>query len=317
MDMNLLKRKTQYYLFSGKGGVGKTTVAAATAVWFAKQKKKTLIISIDPAHSLSDSFEKKIGSGIAKLASNLWACEIDPATSLSEYKEKLMPQIDNIEVLKSMGLGDLFDLAGNTPGIDELAAFDKFLQYMTSDEYDIVIFDTAPTGHTLRFLSLPDVLDSWIGKMIKMRMMFSGVTGMIAKLLPFGNKDEKKIEKVGTKQLDEMKEKIARAREILSDPKRSHFNLVLIPEEMSILESERSMKILAEYHIPVATVIINQLIPENKKCTFCAAKRNQQQQRVSLTKKAFPKKPIKQLPLFKEETKGMKSLETVAKLLYM
>ena len=195
--------KTQYYFFSGKGGVGKTTVAAATALWFARHKKKTLVISIDPAHSLADSFEQPIGPTVTKLTDRLWGLEIDPAQSLGEYKEKLLPKLEG-SPLNAMGLGDIMDIAGSTPGIDELAAFDKFLQFLNSDEYDIIVFDTAPTGHTLRFLSLPDVLDSWVGKAIKMRMMFSNVTGLLSRLLPFGQKEEG-MKKFGTEQLEKMK----------------------------------------------------------------------------------------------------------------
>ncbi|MBN2042544.1 MAG: ArsA family ATPase, partial [Candidatus Aenigmarchaeota archaeon] len=161
------KKETTYHFFSGKGGVGKTSVSAATALHFSRNGKKTLIISTDPAHSLSDSFETKIGGEVKELRKNLFAVEIDPKKAMQEYKERLMPKIENMGMLKGLGLDDTFDIAGMTPGIDEIAAFDKFLQYMQSKDYDIIVFDTAPTGHTLRFLSLPDVLDSWVGKMIK------------------------------------------------------------------------------------------------------------------------------------------------------
>ncbi len=305
---------TEYYFFSGKGGVGKTTTAAATALWHAKRGKKTLVISIDPAHSLADSFEKRIGPKVTKLADKLWGIEIDPEDSMDEYKQKFLPQIEKNAGLSALGLGDLFDMAGSTPGIDELAAFDKFLQFLSSDKYDIIVFDTAPTGHTLRFLSLPEVLDSWVGKAIKMRMMLSGVTGLISRILPFGDKGQN-AKHMGMDQLEAMKKRIAHAREVLADPARTKFVLVLIPEEMSILESERSLKTLAKYNIPVASVIVNQLVPENAICEFCASRRKQQQARLGLVKKKFPRKPVKTLPLFPQEIKGQKLLAEVGKLL--
>ena len=307
-------RDTQYYFFSGKGGVGKTSCAAATALYFSEKGKKTLVISIDPAHSLGDSFSVKIGSEVKKLANNLYGVEIDPAKAMEEYKDKLSPHLEKMDYLKGFGLEETFDIAGMTPGIDEVAAFDKFLIYMQNKEYDIIIFDTAPTGHALRFLSLPDVLESWVGKLIKMRMKMAAVTGIIKKILPFGDKT---ADSFGEKELEGMKARIIQAKKILSDPQKTHFNLVLIPEAMSILESERSLKSLAEYKIPVETVIVNNIIPQNTKCEFCSDRRRQQLKRISEIEKAFKSMDIKKLNLFSKEVRGFEMLEKVASNLYL
>jgi arsenite-transporting ATPase len=313
----LLKRKkeTVYYFFGGKGGVGKTSMAAATALRFSKKGKKVLIISTDPAHSLSDSFDKKIGGEIRQLDRNLYAVEIDPKKAMEEYKEKLMPKMEKMDFLKGLGMEDTFDYVGMTPGIDEMAAFDKFLQYMDSSDYDVIIFDTAPTGHTLRFLSLPDVLDSWIGKMIKIRMKFAGVANLVRKVLPFGDSQEEG-ESIGAGQLEAMKKRIEVARTILSDPAKTHYNLVMIPETMSIYESERSVKALEEYRIPVETVIVNQLIPENSGCDFCTERRKMQQERMKDIAKRFSRFSILRMRMFRDEVRGFRSLEKVGKELY-
>ncbi len=313
--LGLGNKETQFYLFAGKGGVGKTSLAAATALHFAGKGKKTLIISTDPAHSLSDSFETKIGGDIQKLRKNLFAVEIDPKKAMAEYKEKVMPHMEKMDFLKGLGLEDTFDFAGNTPGIDELAAFDKFLQYMQSKDYDVIVFDTAPTGHTLRFLSLPDVLDSWVGKMISIRMKLSGFLDTFRKFLPFGEQKEDE-KKPGTEQLEAIKESIEKARDILSNKEKTHFNLVLIPEAMSIYESERSLGILKEYNIPVETIIVNQLIPENRKCPFCTEKRKLQQERVKEIENKFKGQGIQKIPLHREEVRGFKMLDKVGKELY-
>jgi len=273
-----------------------------------------LIISIDPAHSLSDSLEIKLETEAKKVAKNLYAAEIDPAKAVEEYKEKLAPQIEKIDFLKGSGLEDTFDIAGMAPGIDEIAAFDRFLRYMHSNEYDIIIFDTAPTGHALRFLSLPEVLDSWLGKMIKLRLRFSGMINTLKKVLPFGKGESDT--KFGTEQLEEMKHRIEKAREIMSDPNKTHYNLVLIPEMMSILESERSLKVLNEYRIPTETIIVNMLIPENPHCKFCTERRKQQLERVEMIKKKFKDYKILQLHLFRNEVKGIKMLAGVSKILF-
>ncbi len=313
--LGLKSKETQFCLFAGKGGVGKTSMAAAAALHFASKGKKTLIISTDPAHSLSDSFETKIGGEIRKLRKNLFAVEIDPKKAMAEYKERITPQIEKVDFLKGLGLEDTLDFAGSTPGIDEMAAFDKFLQYMQSKDYDVIIFDTAPTGHTLRFLSLPDVLDSWVGKMISIRLKFSGFINTFKKFLPFGE-PEKEEKKLGTEQLDEIKERIEKARKIMSNKEKTHFNLVMIPEAMSIYESERSISILNEYGIPIKTIVVNQLIPENRKCPFCTEKRKLQKERLEEIRKKFKGYKILRIPMHKEEVKGFDMLEKVGKELY-
>ena len=295
--------------------MGKTSCAAACALHFANSGKKTLIISIDPAHSLGDSFRTEIGGQVKQLGKNLYAVEIDPEQAVNEYKEKFSLHMEKMEYLKGFGLEETFDIAGMTPGIDEIAAFDKFLRYMQSNEYDVIIFDTAPTGHALRFLSLPEVLDSWVGKLIKLRMKFSVVSGIIKKILPFGG-DKKDDEGFGTKELEEMKKRIEEARRLLSDPQKTKFNIVLIPEEMSILESERSLSVLEKYGIPVDSIIVNQLIPNNPGCKFCTEKRKQQQERLKEIQQKFKGTKIKQLEAFKEEVSGTESLKKVAGILY-
>jgi len=308
--MVLGKKETRFYLFAGKGGVGKTSMAAATALRFANSGKKTLIISTDPAHSLLDSFEKDIGGETTTISKNLYAVEIDPKKAMAEYKEKITPKMEKLEFLKGLGLEETFDFAGNTPGIDELAAFDKFMLYMQSKDYDVIIFDTAPFGHTIRFLSLPDILDSWVGKMINIRLKMSGMVNTFRKILPFGSEGEIKF---GTEELEKIKKRIADARRILSDKKRTRFNLVLLPEAMSIYESERSMKILGEYGIKVSTVIVNQLIPENSKCPFCSERRRIQQTRLEEIRKKFRGCEITQIPLYSSEVKGFRMLEKLGK----
>ena len=304
------KRPTEFYFFSGKGGVGKTSMACATALRFSK-KSKVLLISTDPAHSISDSFETKIGGKIKGIKKNLFAVEIDPQVSLEEYKEKLLPMLPNPDFFKSLGL-DMMDMA-STPGVDEIAAFDKFLQFMNSRDYDIIIFDTAPMGHTLRLLSFPDVLESYIGKIIMLKARFENITNLVKRFLPFGEEEKQKI---NTKDaIEEIKKKIQEAKKLLAS-KQTNYNMVMIPEEMSIIESERAIKIIKDYNIRLGSIIVNRIIPENPGCTFCSAKRKQQIERLKDIKKRFKDMDILQVPLFKDEVKGFKMLERLGSELY-
>jgi arsenite-transporting ATPase len=309
--MILGKSETLFEFFGGKGGVGKTTMAAARALWLADNGKKVLVISTDPAHSLSDSFEKKIGGKIKELEKNLYAVEIDPKEAVKDYKEKI--SMDQLEQLQNFGIGgEEFDLAAMTPGIDEMAAFDKFIQYMDEKDYDYIIFDTAPTGHTLRFLSLPDVMEGWVGRVIRIRAKFSQITDAFKKLLPFTEPKEDQSLKV----LEELKEKIRQAKEIMADKNRTHFNIVMIPEEMSIFESERAMESLKEYNLPIRNVLVNQIIPKNPDCDFCSTKRKQQMERLGEIKNKFSDKNILEIPMFKHEVKGMNKLRKLGEILY-
>jgi len=310
------ERDPKFYFFSGKGGVGKTSMAASTAIWFASKGKRTLVVSTDPAHSLADSFKQKIGSDVVKLKKNLYGLEIDPEKAMQEYKEKFAPQMEKLGALEGLGLEDTFDVVGMTPGIDEIASFDRFLRFMGSKEYDIIIFDTAPTGHALRFLSLPDVLDSWVGKMIKIRMRFSGLAALAKKILPFGDKNDDDDSSMGLKEMEAMKERINKAKEILSDPEKTHYNIVMIPEAMSIYESERAIKTLGDYNIPVKNLIVNQIIPNNDHCEFCNDKRKLQLERLDFIKEKFSGYDVKEIELLKEELRGDNLLEKTAKNLY-
>ena len=149
--------------------------------------------------------------------------------------------------------------------------------------------------------------------MIKVRMKLSGITGMFKKLLPFGDAGEE--QKFGTEQLDKMKERIGEARKILSDPKKTEYNIVTIAENMAIFESERTVKVLKDYSIPISSIVVNQLIPDNKGCPFCMAKRKVQQERLDDIEKRFSDYEIKQIPLFKEEVNGFEMLEKMGKFL--
>jgi len=205
---------TRYLFFSGKGGVGKTTMAAATAIHRARSGKKTLIVTTDPASNLADVFEQSIGHRIAPIhgVPNLHAMEIDPDTATNEYKERLIGPYRGVmpeDVIASLEE----NLSG--PCTTELASFDLFIDFMEGDEYDIIVFDTAPTGHTLRLLDLP------FDYARQVEMMVSSAENTAVK------------QETG----DRFREIIA----LLRDPERAVFSLVLYPESTPIMESWRAM----------------------------------------------------------------------------
>jgi arsenite-transporting ATPase len=308
---------TKYIMFGGKGGVGKTTMSAATGLYCAEQGLKTVIVSTDPAHSLRDSFEQEFGHEPTKVngIDNLYVVEIDPQKAMEEYREKLKSQIDENPMLGGL-IEDQLEMASLSPGTDESAAFDVFLRYMDSDEFDVVVFDTAPTGHTLRFLGLPELMDKYMSKMIKFKKQMSGFMKMMKKMMPFGGKGDDIDYDKALEEMEAMKEKITKARNILANPDRTSFRLVVIPEEMSILESERAMRALEKYNIPIDAVIVNQVIPEDVECDFCRARRKLQEKRLELIKEKFGDKVIAKVPLLRTEAKGIPVLKEIANMLY-
>lgn len=310
------KDKTTFIFVGGKGGVGKTSISSATALWLAKNGNKTLIVSTDPAHSLSDSLEVPIGHYPREIKTNLYAVEIDPNEAMAQKQAALESQKSMADADKMMGLdmlSDQLDIVSSSPGADEAAAFEIFMSVMTSNEYDVVVFDTAPTGHTLRLLSFPDVMDSWVGKLMKAKAKLGSAASKLKNIIPFMDADENVQ---STEELERTKRQINQAREVLSDPDRTTFKMVVIPEEMSIYESERALETLEKYDITVDNIIVNQVMPDITNCDFCHSRHKLQQKRLALIDQKFQKQTIAEVPLFKDEVKGQEKLLNLADILY-
>jgi len=312
-------------MFGGKGGVGKTSCAASSAIWAAEHGRNTLIISTDPAHSLGDSLGVDLPPGVPtpiEGIENLTALEINPKANISELKG-----LTNINPMEEMGMsglmenmplfGDIEELTSLTPpGIDEALAFGKILEFIeTEHEYDLVIFDTAPTGHTLRFLSLPETLSGWIGKLIKMRIRIGKMFGAVKRLF---SREEKKDDN-SLEVLERLNDAILNAREDLTNPIKNSFIIVMIPEEMAITETGRLLNELIKHNIPVSNIVVNQLYQDTTElCVFCKARREMQQKNLVKIKDIFMeklKKNLIEVPLFKEEIREYNKLKEMGEYL--
>jgi arsenite-transporting ATPase len=281
-----------YYFFSGKGGVGKTTLAAATAVHLARSGLKVLISSTDPAHSLSDVFDRPIGHRGCCIEPGLHALEIDSTARWSEVTGPGVA-VDGTGVPNpgaagvsgggtaahgnrlQRALADLVKMAGDAPGVDEFVSLEILLETMASRAYDTVIFDTAPTGHALRLLQLPEMLDGWIGKILTLRSHLSRFGRAFRKILPGaqlhrqGGADGPDF----ASGLHTARGQITEARDLLTDAQRTLFALVTIPEAMSTLETTRTIRQLGDHSIPLGVVIVNQVQPESQSCPHCRRRR--------------------------------------------
>jgi arsenite-transporting ATPase len=277
---------TKYLFFSGKGGVGKTTMASATAIHYAMEGKNTLIVTTDPASNLADVFEQSIGHKVTPVAGikNLHAMEIDPDEATREYKEKIIGPFREImpdDVLASINE----QLSG--PCTTEMASFDRFIDFMETDEYDVIVFDTAPTGHTIRLLELPV---DW-SKHIEESAKGSGQTCL------------------GPVQtIQDSKDKYDRATALLKDSERTSFIFVMRPEELSLYETLRASKELETIGIRSGELIINGIMSkEVSNVEFFRKKYEAQQQVIALTEKSI-KKPKRYMFLRDNEVKGIKAL---------
>ena len=315
--------ETRYILYGGKGGVGKTTCAAATAYSLARAGHDTLVVSTDPAHSLSDSFDAPVSSEPEEVHERLWAVEVDPEEAMDEYRDTVegVPEklaggigmslgLDSDEV--SEGMGGLFDDAMDAPGSDEAAAMYKFMEYMESDRWEYIVFDTAPTGHTLKLLQLPEVMDSMVGRMVRIRSQLSGVFGSMKSLFGGEGDADGDADESAHDKLERLSDRIERVRAKLVDADYTEFRVVLVPERMAVLETERLVERLARFGIPVTTVVVNKVMEDvNEDCEFCLDRWEVQKKNLEDAEETFGEFEVVRLPLMREEVRGLVALEKV------
>uniref|UniRef100_A0A0E0CRF9 ArsA/GET3 Anion-transporting ATPase-like domain-containing protein n=1 Tax=Oryza meridionalis TaxID=40149 RepID=A0A0E0CRF9_9ORYZ len=291
--------RRRYYMLGGKGGVGKTSCAASLAVRFANNGHPTLVVSTDPAHSLSDSFAQVASPGRAPVVSDLsggalvpvegpeaplFALEINPEKAREEFRAANQKNGGTgvKDFMDGMGLGVLAEQLGELklgelldtppPGLDEAIAISKVMQFLEAQEYSMfsrIVFDTAPTGHTLRLLSLPDFLDASIGKILKLRSKIASATSAIKSV--FGQEVQQQD---AANKLEQLRERMVQVRELFRDTESTEFIIVTIPTVMAISESARLHSSLRKESVPVKRLIVNQILPPSSSdCKFCAIKR--------------------------------------------
>lgn len=296
-------------LFGGKGGVGKTACASGTGLYLAKDFR-TLLISTDPAHSLSDSLGQEIGDEIKEVkgVKNLSALEVSAQKALStfktEYEGEIKKILDTSTYLDQEDIDSIFALP--IPGMDEVMGFKTIVDLIEEARFDKYIVDTAPTGHALRLLTLPDLLDDWINVMAKMRWKYRYMVETFAgKYKP----DE------GDDFLLTMKKTVKRIEDLLRDSNRCEFIAVTIPEDMAILETERMLNSLSNYGIKVRQLVINNVI-ESRDCGFCRERRKEQEKYINQIRDKFADLETTIVPLQPREVKGMDSLGNFKVLLF-
>lgn len=297
-------------LFGGKGGVGKTTCASSAGLYLAKEGFKTLVISTDPAHSLADSLGQKIGDEIKEVkgVKNLSALEVNAQKALSQFKIKYESKIkkifDTSTYLDQEDIDAFFVLP--IPGIDEVMGFKTIVDLIDDAKFDKYIVDTAPTGHALRLLTLPELLDEWIKVLAKMRWKYRY---MVETFSGKYNSDE------GDDFLVEMKKTVKKIENLLKDGKRSEFVAVTIPEDMAILETERLANDLNRYGIKVKQLLVNNVL-ESRDCQFCRERSKAQEEYIKQIRRKFSSLKTIIIPLQLHEVKGIEALDKMSERLF-
>ncbi|CCC13327.1 unnamed protein product [Sordaria macrospora k-hell] len=308
---SILDQQSLRWIFvGGKGGVGKTTTSCSLAIQLAKVRRSVLLISTDPAHNLSDAFSQaRLIDGFT----NLSAMEIDPNGSIQDL---LAGQGENEGAGDMGGVGGMMqDLAFAIPGIDEAMSFAEVLKQVKSLSYETIIFDTAPTGHTLRFLQFPSVLEKALAKVSQLSSQYSPLlNGFLGSngTLPNGQNLNEMMEKLET-----LRATISEVNTQFKDASQTTFVCVCIPEFLSLYETERMIQELATYSIDTHSIVVNQLLfpKPGSDCKQCTARREMQKKYLDQIEDLYDDFNVVKMPLLVEEVRGKERLEKFSEML--
>ena len=305
----LESKELRMIIFGGKGGVGKTSCSLACAIGLA-EKFKTLVISTDPAHSISDSLCQEIGFRLQPVhkVKNLTAIEISADKAFKQFKKE-----HEKELIKLFDTSTNFDdediqqmMSLSIPGIDEVMSFKTIIDLMEENNYEKYVVDTAPTGHALRLLSSPVLLDEWIKMAAKMRWKYRY---MIESFSGEYKEDEADV------MLLHLKKTVKRIAAILSNSRKSEFIPVCIPEDMAIMETERLLKELQHFKITSRQMILNNVM-QSDESGFCRQRKAAQSKYLDKVSELFKQMRVVIVPVFPEEIKGVAALEMLKDVLF-
>ncbi len=297
-------------IYTGKGGVGKTSVAAATALRSARSGKRTLVMSTDAAHSLSDSLDRELSSQIINIEENLDAIEVDVLFELENRWKEIEKYITDF--LVAQGLDDInAKEMAIIPGMELMSALFYVWDFCRSDRYDVVIMDTAPTAETLRLLSFPEITDWYIDKVYKVfqRMV------RLARVTVGRFMDTPIPTKEFMNDVEEIKERMKVVRHFLTDPEVTSVRLVVNPEKMVINETKRAYTYLCLYNLTVESLVVNRLLPEGADGYF-REKLEEQRRYLEVIDEVFNPLKIFKAELFQTELVGIPMLEKLGDMLF-
>eukprot|EP00697_Spironema_sp_BW2_P004141 gnl/Spiro4/15617_TR8397_c0_g1_i1.p1 gnl/Spiro4/15617_TR8397_c0_g1~~gnl/Spiro4/15617_TR8397_c0_g1_i1.p1 ORF type:complete len:344 (-),score=79.57 gnl/Spiro4/15617_TR8397_c0_g1_i1:13-1044(-) len=298
---NILDQHSLRWIFvGGKGGVGKTTCSCSLAVLLASCRESVLLISTDPAHNVSDAFDQKFTNQptLVRGFTNLSVMEIDTAVSLEHLSDN-----------SSSGMSVISDLLTSMPGVDEAMSFAELMKTVHLMTYSVIVFDTAPTGHTLRLLSFPTLFETTFAKAMALKDKFSGLFSQLTGLFNVSDREDEFMHK-----LSQFKQVIERVNVQFRDPQRTTFVCVCIPEFLSLYETERLIQDLAKYGIDCRNLIVNQVLFPDGVCVHCAARSRMQGKYLDQMRLLYEGLcHVTPLPLLDDEVRGVDNVRTFSR----
>lgn len=315
--------ESQFVFVGGKGGVGKTSISAALGIKLAAEGFKTLILSTDPAHSLADSLHISLAGGVPLPIdlpeTELFAMEIDTEGAVASFQALAKDFVSEgrngvgVDVARGLGLEEFAGLLDNAPpGIDELVALTQVMELVKFGDFDRVVIDTAPTGHTLRLLNFPEFLDKFLGKVMRLKQRLDSAIDKLRNVL--GRKDSADAVDRAAQGVSRLRDNMAALRDLVADRGRTQFAVVTVPTGLAMAESERLVRSLRRDGVGVQNLIINQVVPDASAGQFVERIVDGQEQCVDALRRAGRDKNIMltRVPFFDVEVRGVYGLRAMA-----
>lgn len=329
LSLSQLIQEKSVIMCGGKGGVGKTTMSSAIALKAAQMGRKVLLVSTDPAHSLSDAFAMQFGGKEKQVIDNLTVLELDPDTEVDAYLERVLGQMRRyIGYDKVSELERQLQLTRHSPGAQEAALLERLSQLLDEglQRFDLLVFDTAPTGHTLRLLSLPEAMAVWTEGLLQHNKRSQHLGSVLEHLTPSRSVDNPLKDPANNplEGLDERQQKLLssllerqrlfqRTRHVLTDSAKTAFLFVLTPERLPVMETERAVQSLQHSDIPVAGLLVNRVMPDSAAdSSFWQSRLQQQRIYLDDIQQRMPDLAKQYVALQEQDIQGLPGLESVA-----